>query len=38
MKKAEKDLTGEEHVSDAAEMAGWGVEEAQERNKKDASE
>lgn len=37
MKKAESDLTGKEHVNDAAEMAGWGVEEAQERNKKEAS-
>lgn len=37
MKKAELDLTGKEDVNDAAEMAGWGVEEAQERNKRDAS-
>lgn len=38
MKGAERELTGQQGVSDAAEMAGWGVEEAEARNKKEASE
>jgi len=37
MKKAEQEFTGDDVVSDAVEMAGWGVEEATEKNKKDAS-
>lgn len=37
MKKAEHDITGSDQVSDAVEMAGWGVEEAEEKNKKHAS-
>ncbi len=38
VKQAERQMTGKQDVSDHVEMAGWGVEEAQERNKKDASE
>lgn len=37
MKKAEHDATGGEHVSDAVEMAGWGVEEAEKKHKAEAS-
>lgn len=37
MKKAEHEATGSEEISEHVEMAGWGVEEASERNKKDAS-
>ncbi|KAJ8062313.1 hypothetical protein OCU04_008860 [Sclerotinia nivalis] len=37
MKKAEHDITGSDKINDGVEMAGWGVEEAEERNKKDAS-
>lgn len=37
MKQAERELTGSEDVSDGVEMAGWGLEEATEQNKKDAS-
>jgi len=37
MKTAEHDATGGEQASDAVEMAGWGVEEADEKNKKEAS-
>ncbi len=38
VKQAEREMTGKEAVTEHVEMAGWGVEEAQERNKKDASE
>jgi len=37
MKQAEQDITGGQQVNEHVEMAGWGVEEAEERNKKDAS-
>ncbi|KAM3079325.1 DUF1279 superfamily [Clarireedia jacksonii] len=37
MKRAEKDIHGSEKINDGVEMAGWGVEEAEEANKKDAS-
>jgi hypothetical protein len=37
MKKTEHDSTGSEHVSDAVEMAGWGVEEAEKKHKAEAS-
>jgi hypothetical protein len=38
VRQAEQQITGKQEVSDHVEMAGWGVEEAQERNKRDASE
>lgn len=38
VKQAERKITGKQDVTDHVEMAGWGVQEAQERNKKDASE
>ncbi|RDW62698.1 peptide alpha-N-acetyltransferase [Coleophoma crateriformis] len=37
MKQAEHDVTGKEHINDGVEMAGWGVQEATEKNKRDAS-
>lgn len=37
MKQAERDMTGSDDISEHVEMAGWGVEEAEEANKKDAS-
>lgn len=37
MKKAEQEFTGGDVVSESVEMAGWGVEEATEKNKRDAS-
>ncbi|TVY47105.1 putative N-terminal acetyltransferase [Lachnellula occidentalis] len=37
MKKAEQENFGNEEISDAVEMAGWGVEEAEQKNKMDAS-
>ncbi|KAK6583050.1 hypothetical protein PZA11_004126 [Diplocarpon coronariae] len=37
MKTAEQELTGNDAVSEGVEMAGWGVEEATENNKTDAS-
>lgn len=37
MKKTERDATGNNDASEHIEMAGWGVEEAEERNKADAS-
>lgn len=37
-KKTEQDELGNDQVSEKVEMVGWGVEEAQERNKEDASE
>lgn len=36
-KQAEKKQTGEEHIADAVDKAGWGVEEAQERHREEAS-
>jgi N-terminal acetyltransferase 2 len=38
VKRAERQMTGKQDVSDHVETAGWGVEEAKERNKRDASE
>lgn len=38
VKQAERESTGKEAVTDHVEMAGWGVEEAQKRNNKGASE
>jgi len=37
MKKAESEMTGNQEVTEHVEMAGWGVEEADARNKKEAS-
>lgn len=37
MKSAEKEYTGNQTVTDGVEMAGWGVEEAEAQNRKDAS-
>ncbi|TVY46838.1 putative N-terminal acetyltransferase 2 [Lachnellula cervina] len=37
MKNAEHEHFGNEEISDAVEMAGWGVEEAEQKNKMDAS-
>jgi hypothetical protein len=37
VKQAEREFTGQENVTEGLEMAGWGVEEAEARNKKDAS-
>jgi hypothetical protein len=37
VKAAEKEYTGKEVVTDGVEMAGWGVEEADIENKRDAS-
>ncbi|TGO29653.1 hypothetical protein BPAE_0012g00070 [Botrytis paeoniae] len=37
MQKASHDVTGSDKLGDGVEMAGWGVEEAEERNKRDAS-
>jgi N-terminal acetyltransferase 2 len=37
MKKAESEITGNQEVTEHVEMVGWGVEEADERNKKEAS-
>ncbi|KAK2625416.1 hypothetical protein QTJ16_004728 [Diplocarpon rosae] len=37
MKTAEQEFTGNDAVSEGVEMSGWGVEEATENNKKDAS-
>jgi hypothetical protein len=36
-KQAEREATGHEVLSEGAEMAGWGVEEAQRKNKQEAS-
>lgn len=38
VKQAEVRAHGDDDISDRVEMAGWGVQEAQERNKKEASE
>jgi hypothetical protein len=37
MKKAENDMTGNQEVTEHVDMVGWGVEEADARNKKEAS-
>ena len=37
MKKAEREHIGGEEINDTVEMAGWGVEEAEQKNKMDAS-
>ncbi|KAF3760486.1 hypothetical protein M406DRAFT_324343 [Cryphonectria parasitica EP155] len=37
MKGVEKEQIGDNHISNDVEMVGWGVEEAQERHKADAS-
>jgi hypothetical protein len=37
VKQAERQITGKQDVSKHVETAGWGVEEAQERRKRDAS-
>ncbi|KFY41738.1 hypothetical protein V494_02815, partial [Pseudogymnoascus sp. VKM F-4513 (FW-928)] len=37
MHSAEEEITGSDDVSDVVDMAGWGVEEAQRENKKEAS-
>lgn len=36
-KGAEKEEVGDNHISEDLEKVGWGVEEAQERHKADAS-
>ena len=38
MKNAEREITGDDEISEHVEMVGWGVEEASEANKRDASE
>ncbi|KFY52442.1 hypothetical protein V496_08447 [Pseudogymnoascus sp. VKM F-4515 (FW-2607)] len=37
MHSAEEEITGSDDLSDVVDMAGWGVEEAQRENKKEAS-
>jgi N-terminal acetyltransferase 2 len=37
MKKAEHEATGAEEINDHIEMAGWGVEEAEQKHKAGAS-
>ncbi|KAM0461125.1 hypothetical protein ACHAPV_004439 [Trichoderma viride] len=37
LKKEEKSHLGNSNISDSVEMAGWGVEQAQERNREEAS-
>jgi len=37
MKSAEQTTTGSTDINDSVAMAGWGVEEAEERNKAEAS-
>ncbi|OAQ61971.1 peptide alpha-N-acetyltransferase [Pochonia chlamydosporia 170] len=37
IKSKEVETLGNDNISDGVEMAGWGVEEAQERNKEEAS-
>lgn len=37
MKKTENEITGDEQITGDVQMAGWGVEEADERYKKEAS-
>ena len=36
-KDAEKEVVGNNNISDGAEMVGWGVKEAEERNQAEAS-
>ena len=38
LKQAEREITGGEQINEHVEMAGWGVEEANAKNKRDASE
>lgn len=38
LKSEEKQHLGSTDISDKVEMVGWGVEQAQERNKEEASE
>lgn len=38
LKKEGKSHLGNSNISDSVEMAGWGVEQAQERNREEASE
>lgn len=38
LKSEEKQHLGSNDISDKVEMAGWGVEKAQQRNKEEASE
>lgn len=38
LRKEEKSQLGSNNISDSVEMAGWGVEQAQERNREEASE
>jgi hypothetical protein len=38
LKSEEKSHLGNNNISDSVEMAGWGVEQAQERNREEASE
>jgi hypothetical protein len=37
MKKADSEVVGGEEINNNVEMAGWGVEEAEKKNKMDAS-
>ncbi len=37
LKETEKQQTGDNHISEEAEAVGWGVKEAEERNKTEAS-
>jgi len=37
VKQAEHEAFGDEEISDHVEMVGWGVEEADAKNKRDAS-
>ena len=37
VKEAEKEELGDDQISEKVEMAGWGVEEAQERHDEEAS-
>jgi hypothetical protein len=37
VKKAAHDVPGGDEVNDGVEMAGWGVEEAERKNKAEAS-
>lgn len=37
VKQAKHDVTSKDHIDEAVEMAGWGVQEATENNRKDAS-
>lgn len=37
VKKVESEKMGDDEITDKVEMVGWGVEEAQQRNKEEAS-